>query len=544
MINGLPAEWGTCFRTVAFDDISHSLTCWEGTIAVGLGNGGIVILDGTTGSQTTTLSSHNNRVHSLIFSSDGTSLVSGSQDRSVKLWDMQTGGVVNTFRGHKDSVSSVSISLASTTIASGSRDGMICLWDVQTGGCRWVIERQGSMKCVIFSPTSSQYLISVSGGKVQQWDLDDYKINHSHNGSCAAFSPDGTQLVSCQRADIIIQDPDFGVLGAKFHMPNSTANNCCFSSDGKLVAVADEHTTVYVWDITGSNPRLVETLIGHSMSITSLVFPSPSSLITSSLDQSAKFWKIGTPSTDSVAGHPKPTLLASAPIKSITLQARNGVFASSHSDGMMRIWDISTGLCKISPPNPAKNKHQSDVRLIDNRLILVWYADRKIHIWDVEKEKLLQEIQTDWPDIHDIRISGDGSKVFCLREFFTRAWSIWTGELVGEASNGPYMNKMSLIVDKGSGVWVHHLAKEGRPGWNFGIPDSPPSHTSSLHLSDTKEWDVGLSRIRDMSTGKVVLQFGGRSTDPIDIQSDGSYLIVCYESGEASILDFNDVVLQ
>jgi WD40 repeat protein len=55
----------------------------------------------------------------LAFSSDGTSLVSGSDDCTVKLWDVQTGGTVKTFFGHTELVLSVSISADYTIIASG-----------------------------------------------------------------------------------------------------------------------------------------------------------------------------------------------------------------------------------------------------------------------------------------------------------------------------------------------------------------------------------------------------------------------------------------
>ena len=93
MVKGLSAEWGTCSRTVVLGDHLQSLACWKDTVAAGLNSGEIIILDGTTGTQKATLSGHSDWVRSLTFSSDGTSLVSGGNDTTIKLWDMQTGGV-------------------------------------------------------------------------------------------------------------------------------------------------------------------------------------------------------------------------------------------------------------------------------------------------------------------------------------------------------------------------------------------------------------------------------------------------------------------
>jgi len=100
VVKGLPAEWGMCSRTVAFDSHPLTLTCQRDTIVVGMGSGDIITLDEITGTQTALLSGHTGGVYSLAFSPDRTSLVSGSYDKTVKLWDLQTGGVVKTFYGH------------------------------------------------------------------------------------------------------------------------------------------------------------------------------------------------------------------------------------------------------------------------------------------------------------------------------------------------------------------------------------------------------------------------------------------------------------
>ena len=99
-----------------------------------------------------TLSGHRDWVRSVAFSSDGKSLVSGSNDNTVKLWDVQTGGVVKTFHSDDYQFLSVSISADCTRIASGSYR-KIHLWDIQTGECHWIMEQQDEVKHVSFSPT-------------------------------------------------------------------------------------------------------------------------------------------------------------------------------------------------------------------------------------------------------------------------------------------------------------------------------------------------------------------------------------------------------
>jgi WD40 repeat protein len=91
---------GMCSRTVVLDSFTQTLSFHNNNIAVGSESGDIIILDTITGTQTALLSGHTDEVNCVAFSPDGTSLVSGSDDYTVKLWDVQTGGIVNTFSGH------------------------------------------------------------------------------------------------------------------------------------------------------------------------------------------------------------------------------------------------------------------------------------------------------------------------------------------------------------------------------------------------------------------------------------------------------------
>ena len=306
MVKGPKSEWGACSHTVLWDSSPWVLSYWNNTIAVGFGNGDIIILDAITGSQTAVLSEHTGGVECLTFSSDGKSLASGSHDNTVKLWDIQTGGAIKSFYGHTGFVQSVSISADHTRIASGSDNREICLWDIQTGELLYTIEQEKAVDHVRFSPMNPQHIISISGCKVWHWDVNGHHIPPTYSGTDIAFSPDHTLFALCNGQVITVQNSDLRAIIAKFCVATYIVKCCCFSPDGRLIAavgdniIAASGNIIYVWDVASSNPHLIETFIGHTMTISSLKFSSPSSLISASYDKSVKFWQISTLSADPV----------------------------------------------------------------------------------------------------------------------------------------------------------------------------------------------------------------------------------------------------
>jgi len=530
VVKGLPAEWGVCSRTVLLDEYPHTFSYWNNIIAVGSTHG-IIILDATTGSQIAILSGHAEPVFSLAFSSDGTLLVSGSYDGIIKLWDMQTGGVVKTFCGYTEPVYSISISVDHTTIVSGHGSEAIRLWNIQSGECYCTIRQHKWVHCVSFFPTDPQHFMSASGGTTQQWDIDGHQLGPMYDGNQIAFSPDGT-LFLLHGEVVTVQGVSSGVVIAKFDAACSYFHPCCFSPNNRLVAVAADYN-VCVWDITGPNPHLVETFIGHTSSITSLAFSSPSILISASLDKSVKFWKISASFTDPVVIDQKSTVL----------QAENGITIPAGLEGVVGTWGISAGHCKKPFKTVAKNSCQGNTQPINDRLIFIWHTnqDEKINIWDAEKGELLCTIDIPKGDIHDLRISGDGSRVFCLYSHYVQACDIWTEKAIGGVG---FQDSIEEFLIVGSTLWAKIFPQQDR-GWYFGIPGSSPvqhfkSYPGGFHLNSTKWWDTRISGIKDTVTGVVVFQL---SRKPAGIQWNGQYLVVYYsKSSEVFVLDLNHVL--
>ncbi|NEP61611.1 MAG: protein kinase [Symploca sp. SIO2G7] len=77
-----------------------------------------------------TLIGHTNSVNAVVFSPDGKTLVSGSKDKTINLWDVSTGELLYQGQAHSDSVLSLAISPDGQTLASGSADGTIKIWQL------------------------------------------------------------------------------------------------------------------------------------------------------------------------------------------------------------------------------------------------------------------------------------------------------------------------------------------------------------------------------------------------------------------------------
>ena len=75
----------------------------------------------------------NNYILSVTFSKDGSKIVSGSEDKSVQVWDTSTGVALQYLNGHTRRVNSVAFSHDGIHIVSGSDDNSVRVWDASTG---------------------------------------------------------------------------------------------------------------------------------------------------------------------------------------------------------------------------------------------------------------------------------------------------------------------------------------------------------------------------------------------------------------------------
>ena len=93
------------------------------------------VWDSETGNCIRTLSGNSGSVYSCAISHDNKFIVSGSDDNTLKVWDSETGNCIRTLSGNSGSVSSCAISHDNKFIVSGSDDKTLKVWDSETGNC-------------------------------------------------------------------------------------------------------------------------------------------------------------------------------------------------------------------------------------------------------------------------------------------------------------------------------------------------------------------------------------------------------------------------
>ena len=109
-------------------------------------------------------------VWSVVYSPNGQQIASGSDDKTVRLWDAQTGAPGPVLSGHTDRVWSVVYSPNGQQIASGSDDKTVRLWDVDSGQCLVVVDE--------FQGTCQQALLGkqLPMVPISQLDADDKSV--------------------------------------------------------------------------------------------------------------------------------------------------------------------------------------------------------------------------------------------------------------------------------------------------------------------------------------------------------------------------------
>ena len=259
-----------------------------------------------TGRETQKLIGHTGSVTSVCLTVDGRRSISGSEDKTVRIWDV-AGREVRKLEGHTDAVSAVCVTPDGSHVVSGSSDRSIRIWEVASGREIRMLEGHTDEVTAVCVTTDGRHVVSGSTDKsIRLWGLADKPIRlwglttascevRTFNGHrdaviCVCATPDGGEIVSgsCDKSVRI------WTLATGEHREILGHINAvsCVCVHGCFVVSASWDRTVRVWNkADGHELRKLE---GHTGWVTGLCTTNDQHVVSSSMDRSLRVWSLGT----------------------------------------------------------------------------------------------------------------------------------------------------------------------------------------------------------------------------------------------------------
>ena len=287
---------------------------------------------------------HNDKVNALAWSPDSRSIASGSDDKTLQVWDAtNVGNVITvnksysvksiswslyrdliaygggdatvqvwnraggensyTWRGHSSPITAVAWSPGSSSIASASYDAVVQVWDLprqqgEVPQSRFFRGHSGGVRAIAWSPDGAYITSGGKDGTVQVWNVATGECNGTYRGhkdwvNSVAWSPNGKYIASGSwdstvkvwqggqpQSGLQQNFPEGNVI--TYHGHSSYIFSIAWSPDGKRIASGSKDGTVQVWDATSG--RHIFTYRGHTASVKAVVWSPDGSYIASAGD--------------------------------------------------------------------------------------------------------------------------------------------------------------------------------------------------------------------------------------------------------------------
>ncbi len=401
-----------------------------------------------------TLVGHRGWVRRLLITSDGQQIVSGSDDKAIKLWDFNTGAELRTLMGHEAGIRSLAISRDGTRLVSGDAQGVVIVWDLLKG-----VELESTVAhindvCAIALTQDGKHVVTASDDRtIRVWEIVGLRHVHIIAGhqfwvTGVATTPDGRIVTVSGDRTLKIWDLASGAELAKLKGHYDVINGLAVTPDfrqaisvgddmklvlwdlekkemryelfghgGKVLSVAimadgkraisgSADCTVRLWDL--ENGREAGRITAHTDDISAIAAtPDGCFAVSGSADHSIKVWEIDAIKKGWIyADHGHSTrvnVLEVIPGKNIAISGSAG--------GTIRLWSLDTGAQR----DRLEGAHAGGVRAIavtsDGNYCVSASNDETVRIWDLNKLEQIHKLVGHVVLVQSVAITPDGRYV-------------------------------------------------------------------------------------------------------------------------------------
>src|ERR1019366_6575618 len=147
-------------------------------------------------------SGHSGTIKCLAFSPDGKRLVTGSDDKSIRIWDVHGGREVLRLNRHTAGITALAYLGETNRLLSASRDQTVRMWDLRSGLETEAFEAHaGNLFDIAESADGTRLASAHFDTIIRLWDIESAReigqcVGHKQMVSALAFTPDGKRLLS------------------------------------------------------------------------------------------------------------------------------------------------------------------------------------------------------------------------------------------------------------------------------------------------------------------------------------------------------------
>jgi WD40 repeat protein/serine/threonine protein kinase len=461
--------------------------------------------DRASGRLVATLVGHTNRIDSLAFREAGKTLVTGGRDGVARFWDVMAACSapwpsahapirslpmakgqnpenqprITSIGCHGDavafgcadrhvrvskknettavvwpeqvySVRSVRWSRDGSLLASGNEGGQIKLVDNVAGHTR-VLQGQGRIWSLDFSPSKHQLASACGDGTVRVWDLSSPAPERrllkqiSPGASCLAFSPDGQTLLTGHRNGAArLWNVQSGQVAQEICPSDGGAENdilsASWSPDGRILALGRAASNAILWDVMAR--RRLPELAGENGAQQQVAFsPDGKLLATGGTAQALHLWNTKTWSlmhaaVNDVAGrlafspdgraiavaHYEASVLDVATgakrflgdtgrdaVRCLAYSADGGMLLVANEDGTLTEWDLGTGQDAVADRLHIDRRLDCGVLTPDGKTLITGGSDGILSFWNLVPCQELFHQQVSVRGVQAVAVSPDGT---------------------------------------------------------------------------------------------------------------------------------------
>ncbi len=283
---------------------------------------------------------HSKAVRCIAISPDGQTLVSGSDDTTIRVWNLSSGDQICILKHSGISqmaITSLAIASDGQTLISSDAYGRIEVWNLRTSERVRVIT-EGSYSSAVSSLVigqDGQTLFSGISFAVKVWDLKTGNHirtieKHSSSVTSVTFNPDDRTLVSGgrDRTIMVYSSPIYRLIGHQ-----DAVNSLAISRDGQTLVSGSDDTTIKVWDLNGGEE--ICTFTGHEGAVNSVaISPNGQTVASGSDDETITLWNLNTEEEIcTLDGHLDG-------VNAVAFSKDGQILASAGGDCTIKVWQI------------------------------------------------------------------------------------------------------------------------------------------------------------------------------------------------------------